>query len=43
VVTTGSSLTGATEEYDGSAWTSNPTGLNTARQALKGAGTQQQV
>jgi hypothetical protein len=23
--------TGATEEYDGSTWTSNPTGLNTAR------------
>jgi hypothetical protein len=24
-------VTGATEEYDGSTWTSNPTGLNTAR------------
>jgi hypothetical protein len=24
-------ITGATEEYDGSTWTSNPTGLNTAR------------
>jgi hypothetical protein len=23
--------TGATEEYDGTSWTSNPTGLNTAR------------
>jgi hypothetical protein len=23
--------TGATEEYDGTTWTSNPTGLNTAR------------
>jgi hypothetical protein len=25
------SNTAATEEYDGSTWTSNPTGLNTAR------------
>jgi hypothetical protein len=25
--------TGATEEYDGSTWTSNPTGLNTARES----------
>jgi hypothetical protein len=33
-------FTGATEEYDGSTWTSNPTGLNTARGALAGAGTQ---
>jgi hypothetical protein len=32
--------TGATEEYDGSSWTSNPTGLNTARYDLTGAGTQ---
>jgi hypothetical protein len=32
--------TGATEEYDGTNWTSNPTGLNTARYALAGAGTQ---
>jgi hypothetical protein len=32
--------TGATEEYDGSTWTSNPTGLNTARRLLGGAGTQ---
>jgi hypothetical protein len=24
-------VTAATEEYDGSTWTSNPTGLNTAR------------
>jgi hypothetical protein len=32
--------TGATEEYDGSTWTSNPTGLNTARYVLAGAGTQ---
>jgi hypothetical protein len=34
-------LTGATEEYDGTTWTnSNPTGLNTARRSLAGAGTQ---
>jgi hypothetical protein len=33
-------FTGATEEYDGSNWTSIPTGLNTARGALGGAGTQ---
>jgi hypothetical protein len=32
--------TGATEEYDGSTWTSNPTGLNTARHALAGCGIQ---
>jgi hypothetical protein len=32
--------TGATEEYDGSTWTNNPTGLNTARRSLAGAGTQ---
>ena len=32
--------TGVTEEYDGSTWTSNPTGLNTVRRALGGAGTQ---
>jgi hypothetical protein len=32
--------TGATELYDGSTWTSNPTGLNTARYAMAGAGTQ---
>jgi hypothetical protein len=32
--------TGATEEYDGATWTSNPTGLNTARYALAGCGTQ---
>jgi hypothetical protein len=30
----------ATEEYDGSTWTSNPTGLNTARNGLGAAGTQ---
>jgi hypothetical protein len=28
--------TGATEEYDGTTWTSNPTGLNTARYDLAG-------
>jgi hypothetical protein len=32
--------TAATEEYDGSTWTSNPTGLNTARGQLAGVGTQ---
>jgi hypothetical protein len=32
--------TGATEEYDGTSWTNNPTGLNTARNSLGGAGTQ---
>jgi hypothetical protein len=32
--------TGATEEYDGSTWTANPTGLNTARSSLAGCGTQ---
>jgi hypothetical protein len=31
---------GATEEYDGATWTSNPTGLNTARVYFQGAGTQ---
>jgi hypothetical protein len=32
--------TGATEEYDGTSWTSNPTGLNTARRYIAGCGTQ---
>jgi hypothetical protein len=32
--------TGATEEYNGSTWTTVPPGLNTARTALAGAGTQ---
>jgi hypothetical protein len=32
--------TAATEEYDGTSWTSNPTSLNTARINLAGAGTQ---
>jgi hypothetical protein len=32
--------TGATELYDGTSWTTNPTGLNTARSELAGAGTQ---
>ena len=31
---------GSTEEYDGSTWTANPTGLNTVRRFLAGAGTQ---
>jgi hypothetical protein len=30
----------STELYNGTSWTSNPTGLNTARQALAGAGIQ---
>jgi hypothetical protein len=34
------SITGATEEYDGSAWTSSPGSLNTARNYVAGAGTQ---
>jgi hypothetical protein len=33
-------LSAATEEYDGTSWTSNPTGLNTARLAPAGVGTQ---
>jgi hypothetical protein len=36
----GEPTTGATEEYDGTSWTSNPTGLNTARNDIGGAGTQ---
>jgi hypothetical protein len=32
--------TGATEEYNGSTWTSSPGSLNTARYGLAGAGTQ---
>jgi hypothetical protein len=32
--------TGATEEYDGSTWTSSPASLATARGYLAGAGTQ---
>jgi hypothetical protein len=28
------SNTGSTEEYDGSTWTSNPTGLNPAREMV---------
>jgi hypothetical protein len=34
------SFTGATEEYNGATWASNPTGLNTARYGLVGAGIQ---
>jgi hypothetical protein len=37
---TDTAATGATEEYNGSTWTSNPTGLNTARDTLGGCGTQ---
>jgi hypothetical protein len=33
-------VTGATEEYDGSTWTTSPVSLNTARNFLGGAGTQ---
>jgi hypothetical protein len=32
--------TAATEEYDGSTWTTSPGSLNTARQSLAGCGTQ---
>jgi hypothetical protein len=32
--------TGATEEYDGSTWTSSPASLSTARRELGSAGTQ---
>ena len=32
--------TGATEEYDGSTWTSSPVSMNTARGYLGGCGTQ---
>ena len=37
---TGTAYTGATENYDGTNWTSNPTGLNTARSGIGKAGTQ---
>jgi hypothetical protein len=37
--TTGTN-TGATEEYNGTSWTTSPGSMNTARQALAGAGTQ---
>jgi hypothetical protein len=33
-------ITGVTEEYDGTSWTNNPTGLNTARGFLAAAGIQ---
>jgi hypothetical protein len=33
-------VTAATEEYDGSTWTTSPGSLNTAREGLAGAGTQ---
>jgi hypothetical protein len=32
--------TGATEEYDGTSWTSSPASLATARNRFSGAGTQ---
>jgi hypothetical protein len=34
------SVTGATEQYDGTSWTTSPGSLNTARETLGGAGTQ---
>jgi hypothetical protein len=33
-------VTGATEEYNGTTWTTSPASLNTARSQLAGAGTQ---
>ena len=36
----GNAVTTATEEYNGSSWTSNPTGLNSGRGNLGGCGTQ---
>jgi hypothetical protein len=33
-------MLGSTEEYNGTSWTSNPTGLNTARRGLEGCGIQ---
>jgi hypothetical protein len=36
----GDTGTGATELWDGTSWTSNPTGLATARNGIGGAGTQ---
>jgi hypothetical protein len=33
-------VTAATEEYDGTSWTTSPASLNTARYGLAGAGTQ---
>jgi hypothetical protein len=33
-------VTGATEEYDGTSWATNPGSLNTARRDLAGCGTQ---
>jgi hypothetical protein len=35
--------TGATEEYNGSTWAANPTGLNTARVQLAGCRNKQQL
>jgi hypothetical protein len=36
----GEPTTGATEEYDGSTWASNPNSMGTARHYLASAGTQ---
>jgi hypothetical protein len=36
-------VTAATEEYDGTSWATSPGSLNTARNALAGAGTQPQL
>ena len=36
----GTANTGATEEYDGSTWTTSPASLSTARNSLAGSGTQ---
>jgi hypothetical protein len=40
VVLTRQHTASATEEYNGSTWTANPTGLNTARYRLGSCGTQ---
>jgi hypothetical protein len=39
-VVDGLGYSGATEEYDGSTWTSSPASMSTARNQLGGAGTQ---
>jgi hypothetical protein len=39
-LTTSGTSTGATETWNGTSWTSNPTSLATARQAMGGTGTQ---
>jgi hypothetical protein len=35
-----SPITGATEKYDGTSWTTSPASMSTARNILAGAGTQ---